>query len=146
MPKRRRNPNPGICRVDQPKKHRHGFSVRVQRHRKIYSAFFSDRACGGRRRAFTAAQGFLRELRQIVGPLDRRLLAQRMAGYGKSGITGVSRIVVRRLDGLAVYWQARWSPEPYGVRRRVFSVAKYGERQARQMAIRARQAGVRAMQ
>ncbi len=43
------------------------------------------------------------------------------------------------------YWQANWSPLPYVVRRRVFSVRKFGERKARALAIMARRIGVQTM-
>ena len=145
MARRRRNPIPGICRVDQPEKHNHGFTVRLQRNHKIYPGFFADNSYGGKKRAFAAAQWYLRRLRQILGPIDRQLLADRMRGHGVSGITGVAKTVVRRGTRPTTYWQARWSPEPHVIRRRNFSTKKYGARRARQLAIRARRANVRKM-
>jgi hypothetical protein len=146
MTRRRRNPVPGICRVDQPAKRNHGFFVRVQRDRRIYSGFFADRSYGGRKQAFGAAQAFLAEVREIVGPVHRKLLPHRVGGYGRSGIAGVSQIEVQLGRKRVKYWQARWSPAPYVVRRQVFSEAKYGARKAKQMAIRAREEGNRGRQ
>lgn len=145
MTRRRRNPIPGICRIDQPEKHNHGFSVRLQRNHKIYSGFFADFSYGGKKRAFAAAQDYLRLLRQKLGPIDRTVLTCRMRGYGAPGMTGVRKITVRRGNGSFTFWQACWSPEPYVVRRQVFAVKKHGARKARQLAIRARRAGVRKM-
>ena len=145
MATRKKNPIAGICRIDQPAKHNHGFLVRLRRNHKIYSGHFADAAYGGKKRAFAAAQDFLRELRGILGPVDRKLLARKMDGYNKSGITGVSKIVVKRAKRRVAYWLANWSPKPYVIRRKYFSVAKYGARKAKQMAIRARAAGVKGM-
>jgi hypothetical protein len=38
----------GICRIDQPDKHNHGFFVRLQRNGKIHSALFTDKKHGGK--------------------------------------------------------------------------------------------------
>jgi hypothetical protein len=139
---------PGICRIDQPEKRNHGFFVRVQRQGKIYSAFFTDFKHGGRAQALAAAQGFCHELQTIFGPPQqarRSWWAEIRRRKGRSGIVGVQSVVVRRGKWASRYWAATWSPEPYVVRKKQFSVRKYGARKAKQMAIRARRAGVRSM-
>jgi hypothetical protein len=44
-----------------------------------------------------------------------------------------------------ISWQANWSLRPHMVRRRTFSMRKFGERKARTLAILARRIGVQTM-
>jgi hypothetical protein len=140
---------PGICRIDQPEKHNHGFFVRLQRKGKIHSAFFTDKKHGGRTRALAAAQEHSRKLAAKLGTpvqMSRRDWAQIRRRKGSSGIVGVQKIVDRRFKRPRIYWKATWSPEPYVVRRKQFSARKHGAEKAKKLAIRARRAGVRSMQ
>ena len=137
---------PGICRIDQPEKHNHGFFVRVQRRGKIHSAFFTDFKHGGRRRALATAQRHHRKLLKRFKPMTRRRWAELLRRKGSSGIVGVQRLVDRRFAQPRTVWKATWSPKPYVVRRKQFSVRKFGARKARRLAIRARRAGLRSMQ
>jgi hypothetical protein len=139
---------PGICRIDQPEKHNHGFFVRVQRQGKMYPAFFTDFKHGGRAQALAAAQRYRRKLLARLGPpqkMLRRWWAEIVRRKGRSGIHGVQRVVDRRSGRPRIYWKANWSPEPYVVRRKHFSARKFGNEEARRLAIRARRAGVRSM-
>ena len=139
---------PGICRIDQPDKHNHGFFVRVQRRGKIHSAFFTDFRHGGRRRALAAAQRHRRKVLAQLGPpklMLRRWWAEIRRRKGSSGIVGVQRLVDWGFWPIRTYWKATWSPKPHVVRRKQFSVRKFGAKKAKQLAIRARRAGVRSM-
>ncbi|MGA9452931.1 MAG: hypothetical protein WBW41_16495 [Verrucomicrobiia bacterium] len=136
----------GIARIDQREKHNHGFFVRLQRNGIVHSAFFADKSYGGKRRAFRAAQKHFRRLEKKYQPMTRRMWAELLRRKGKTGIIGVRRVVVRRPgQPRRVYWQANWSPRPHLVRRRVFSVRKFGERKAKALAIVARRIGVQTM-
>ena len=137
---------PGICRIDQPEKHNHGFFVRVQRRGKIHSAFFTDFKHGGRAQALAAAQRHHRKLLKRFKPMTRRRWAELLRRKGSSGVVGVQRLVDRRFEQPRTVWKATWSPKPYVVRRKEFSVRKFGARKARRLAIRARRAGLRSMQ
>ena len=148
MTRSKRNPTPGICRIDQPAKHNHGFFVRVQRDRRIYSAFFPDKRHGGRAHALAAAQQLWQEWREILGPPPeevRRWRAEIRRRKGRSAIVGVQRVVERRGGRVRTYWRATWSPEPYVVARKMFSIERYGAKKAKWLAIRARRAGLRSM-
>ena len=140
---------PGICRIDQPHKRTHGFFLRVQRNGIIHSAFFTDLKYGGKAAALAAARKFHRQATAIFGPspmLDRRHWAETVGRKGRSGIRGVHRVIDRRGKPWRKYWQTKWSPEPGVVRKRRFSIRKFGEERAKQLAIRARRTGVRNMQ
>jgi hypothetical protein len=139
---------PGICRIDQPAKHNHGFFVRLQRRGRIHSAFFSDKMHGGRARALAAARQHYRKLAAKLGPpkrRSRRWWAEIRRRKGSSSIVGVQKVMVWRHGKLREYWKATWSPEPYVVARKMFSVRKHGFKRAKLLAVRARRAGVRGM-
>ena len=140
---------PGVSRIDQPSHRTHGFFVRLQRKGKMYSAFFTDKMHGGRKQALAAAQAHYLKLRKLLGmprQRSRRWNAEIVRRRGKSGIHGVRRVVIRGQSGRRLkYWQAAWSPEFGLVRKRQFSIRKFGENEARRLAIRARRAGVRSM-
>lgn len=140
---------PGICRIDQPSHRTHGFFVRVSRRGKIHSAFFTDIKYGGREQALAAAQAHYLMLRKKLGMprhRSRRWNAEVVRRKGRSGIYGVRRVIIRGVSGrLLKYWLAAWSPELGVVRKKQFSIRKFGEEKARRLAIRARRAGVRSM-
>jgi len=140
---------PGVCRIDQPSHHTHGFFVRLQRKGKIHAAFFTDKMHGGREQALAAAQEHFRNLAATLGApvqMSRRDWAEVRRRKGLSGIHGVQKVVDRRFKRPRIYWMATWSPEPYVVRRRQFSARKFGNGNARSLAIRARRAGLDNMQ
>jgi hypothetical protein len=140
-----RSRTPGICRIDQPAKHNHGYFVRLQRRGKTYSAFFTDIKYGGRRKALAAAQKHYRRLlakvRVAKWTASSRWTAIRKS-MGSCSIVGVHKLVLWRQGKVWKHWAATWSPEPYVIRRKTFSVRKYGLREAKRLAIRARRAGL----
>jgi hypothetical protein len=77
--------------------------------------------------------------------MSRRKWAAIQRRRGSSGILGVQKMVNRRFKRLQIYWKATWSPEPYVVRKKVFSARKFGDAKARRLAIRARREGLRSM-
>jgi hypothetical protein len=140
---------PGISRIDQKAKHNHGYFVRLQRGGKTHSAFFADKKHNGKKRALAAAQKHYRKLLAKWGPpirKRRRWWAQIQRRKGSSGIVGVQKVVMRRNGEARKFWLATWSPKPYVARRKLFSVWVFGSRKARQLAVRARRAGLRSMQ
>jgi hypothetical protein len=143
-----RSRTPGICRIDQPAKRTHGFFVRIQRKRKIHSAFFSDLSHGGREAALAAAQQHHQKMKWKLGPppqADRRRWAQMRRRKSASGIIGVQKVTRNYKGRFLKAWVATWSPEPRVVRRMMFSILKYGAREAKQLAILARRQGVQEM-
>lgn len=140
---------PGICRIDQPSHRTHGFFVRVSHRGKIHSGFFSDKKWGGWEQAFAAAQAHYLKPRKKLGMARRRLRrwnAEVVRRKGRSGIQGVRRVIIRGVSRRRLkFWQAHWSPLRNVYRKRQFSIRKYGEEKAKQLAIRARRAGLRKM-
>jgi hypothetical protein len=78
--------------------------------------------------------------------MPRRRWAEIQRRKGSSGAVGVQKLVVRREGKVRKYWMPTWSPVPYVIARKVFSVRNYGAREARRLAVRARHAGPRRMQ
>jgi hypothetical protein len=139
---------PGISRIDQPSHRTHGFFLRAARQGKIYSAFFSDKTYGGQAQALAAAREYRGKLLNILGlpaQKSRRFWAELPRRKGRSGIVGVQRVIDRQSKPWRKYWRATCSPKPGVVRRKQFSIRKFGEEKAKQLAIRARRAGVRSM-
>jgi len=145
MATRRLNRNAGISRIDQIEKRTHGFFVRLRREKKIFNAFFADKSHGGKRNALEAARKHYRKLLRQHGYRSRRDWAQIARRKGASGIVGVRRTSLKRGKREYRFWLATWSPRLHIVRRRIFSVRKYGASGAKALAIQARRAGVRSM-
>ena len=123
-----------ISRIDLPEMRSHGWQVRLSRRGRKYSRFFSDRKHGGREVALGMARGFRDELVVRLPDRERSGAAGKMTRRNISGVVGVSRIVVRRATTTYEVWQATWSPNP-GMRRRVkFSIRRYGEGHAFELA------------
>ena len=139
---------PGISRIDQPSHRTHGFFLRAARLGQIYSGFYSDKKYGGRAQALAAAVEHRGKLLKILGlpaQKSRRYWAELPRRKGRSGIVGVQRVIDRHGRSWRKYWRATWSPEKGVVRKKQFSIRIHGEEEARELAIRARRAGVRSM-
>lgn len=126
----------GISRIEQPKKKHFGYYVRLNWRGTQYAKFFADKKYGGPQQALKAAESYFDELDQQM-PLDSQI--GRMTVRNTSGIVGVSRTQSSSRGHRYEYWQARWG---YGCDRKSakFSIHKYGEEEAKQLAIAARQA------
>jgi hypothetical protein len=138
----------GVTRIDRPGSSQLGFFSRIQHEGKIYRGFFSDKTWGGTELALAAAQEFHRQLAARLGVpahKSRRWWAENSRILGKSGIVGVHRVVNRQSKWPSSHWMAIWSIKPHTVVKKSFSIKKFGEEGAKQMAIDARLAGLRAI-
>ena len=132
---------PLLFEVNYPQHGQVGFVVRLNRRGKRvysifnYSQFASKDAC--RKAASQAA----RKLDQQFPRLSRQELA---VIRGKKN-SGVRRVVNRSAGRDYAFWEASWSPKPNQVKRVKFSVKKYGNDQAKKLAVSARNQGVKSM-
>jgi AP2 domain len=125
----------GISRIDQPEKKNFGYYVRLTWRGTQYAKFFSDKKYGGKRKALKAAEQYFDELDEQM-PLESQV--GRMSVRNSSGIVGVSRTKSSSRGHRYEYWQAWWGSG--GDRRSAkFSINKYGEDKAKELAIQARQ-------
>lgn len=145
MSSRKDNPSYGISRVDIPGKKTHGWQVRLQRQGWRYQKFFADGLHDGKENAFKAAQVMRDELVESLEGESRRERAERKTTRNSSGIVGVCRTHAVKGGKRYPCWQASWSPEP-GKRKCVkFFVSVHGEKEAKKLAIAAREAGLAEM-
>jgi hypothetical protein len=132
--------NYGIARIDLPDQRTHGWQVRLQRRGIKYAKFFSDSSYDSPRKALANARAF-RD--QLVSELEEQARNQARictrSARNNSGVVGVSKISINAANGATYqFWQATWSPQP-GKRCCVkFSIKRYGETEAFELAVQAR--------
>ena len=136
-----RSENYAIARIDLPGAGTHGWQVRLQRRGKKFAKYFSNHLHGGSRRAFRIAQAWRAQLLTNLEAEETVRICRRSA-RNSSGVVGVSKVTVVAPNGCEYhFWQATWSPAP-GKRRCVkFSIRRYGDRRAFELAVEAREAG-----
>lgn len=138
-----------IGRIDHDRLERHCWRVTLQIRRRIYIRNFSDRRYRGRDQALGAAQAFRDEMLAEHATMTRRDRCQVVRKNNRSGVSGVTRLIVTASNGQQaasrVYWVARWPGGGKTVRQRRFSVKKYGEWGAYLRAVEARQHGLATM-
>ena len=137
----------GISRIDSETERVHAWRVSLRRHGRRLVRNFPDRRFGGRAGALTAAQAYRDELVRENPPMSRKTFAKILRSNNQSGVSGVYRYAKRyRLkDGTVKqswYWEANW-PTVRGVSAKAtFSVNRYGEDKAQQLALAARAKGL----
>lgn len=136
MPKRNKK-DKGISRIDSGSTH--GWFVRGYRNGKTYSKLFSDRKCGGKRKAQQQAREYRTELydelEQIpLKPRGRRIVYR--DSRNTTGVLGVCRTAKKSANGkINECYSVSWRPEPGVQKCTSFSISKYGEAKAKQLAI-----------
>lgn len=146
----RKNPRRNITRIDVavPQRKRFaGWEVRLQRRGDKVQKFFNDRRFGGKRLALKAAQLFRNELESKLKPLSVADRAQSPSVRNQSGTVGVRRH--HQVDHRGeyeyhyYYWVAQWTDGLGHRKTKSFSVEEHGEKKAKQLAIAARNNGVK---
>jgi hypothetical protein len=118
------------------------WSVHVIRAGQSYTGWFADAVWGGERKALVAAQRFRDHLLLRIDPDTRVRRVTPKGTHSKTGVVGVNLephvVEGRRYER----YVAHWSDEDGQVRRRRFSVGRYGRERALAMAGEAREVGV----
>lgn len=132
------SPDYAIARIDLPDSCTFGWQVRLQRRGIKYAKFFADGNYGSPEGSLEAARQWRDALLEKLEKDDRARICQRSA-RNSSGVVGVSKVTVIAANGVSYqFWQATWSPAP-GKRRCVkFSIKRYGDSRAFELAVRAR--------
>ena len=130
---------PGVCRFDLDDRNIRGYMVRIMRRRKMYQEFFSDKRCGGKRKAKKAAEERYGELNEELP--DRINQKGQMTVRNNTGKVGVH--VGHNIDKRwpnCEYWSyvASWLGEGQKRIHVSFAWLKYGEDLAWKLACIAR--------
>ena len=145
------SPNKNISRIDidggSNAKGTHGYPVRLMRSGKATSKFFSDTTYKGKAKTLAAARAFRDSLVNKLGPADTGP-HEEPSSRNTSGIVGVRRReAIRETDEYTYFhyfWEASWTDANGERQKRNFSVNKYGEGEAKSLALAARKKGLTA--
>jgi hypothetical protein len=132
---------PGLYREELGKEGAR-FRILIRRNGKQTQEYFyfgAKRSVGD---ALVAAIRRWRKIRKAAPVLLRAAFAEVERRKSRSGIVGVRRVRKSVKGREYHFWEGWWSDLRHRRRVRGFSVDKYGEREAKKMAIRARRAGL----
>ncbi len=132
-----------ISRIDNDLKGMHAWIVTVMRQGEIVTRPFSDGVYGGNKEALAAAIAYRDSVLAQHSQFEHQLwVRSRLRRNNVSGIPGVGRyegFASRKAKHRTAFWLASWIDEEGRSRKRKFSVSKYGERHAKQLAIAERE-------
>ncbi len=127
----------GISRIDSGSTH--GWFVRGYRNGKTYSKLFSDRKCGGREEAYETAIKYRDELYNELEQIPSKPRARRIVfrdSRNTTGVLGVSRTKKTDSKGRTTEcYSVSWRPAPGKQKCTSFSIRKYGEEKAFELAV-----------
>ena len=117
-----------------------GWFVRYMREGALFRKTFNDNDYGGEDQSYAAAEEFHRQLVSYFPPRTRKEHSEQRRKNSRE-IIGVSRVTKVIKNKEYDFWQASWTDVSLGKsRNKVFSVNKYGEEEAKRMAVETRQA------
>jgi len=129
--------NKGISRIDSGSTH--GWFVRGYRNGETYSKLFSDKKCGGKGKALESARSYRNGLHKKLAAIPRKPRGRRIVykdSRNTTGVLGVCRTAKSGPDGkVNERYSVSWRPEPGVQKCTSFSINKYGEKRAFQMAV-----------
>jgi hypothetical protein len=133
-------PHPrNVIRIDNEEKRTHSWIVTLQRRGEIVVRSFADGVFGGKRKALEAALAHRDLLLSRHSDTEHQIWVRtRLRKNNRSGIPGVARYEVidnPNTGHTYAFWLAFWVDEHGASRKRKFSVSRYGERQAKSLAI-----------
>jgi hypothetical protein len=127
----------GISRIDSGSTH--GWFVRGYRNGKTYSRLFSDQKCGGKAPALEEARSFRDRLHQKLEDLPKQPRARRVVlrdARNSTGVLGVCRTAKKGPNGTVnECYSVSWRPQPGVQKCTSYSIRKYGEKKAFQLAV-----------
>ncbi len=129
--------NKGISRIDSGSTH--GWFVRGYKNGKTYSKLFSDLKCGGKRKALALAKDHRDDLHKRLDKIAAKPRGRRIVyrdSRNTTGVLGVCRTAKRSANGnVNECYSVSWRPEPGLQKCTSFSINKYGEKKAYQLAV-----------
>jgi hypothetical protein len=141
----------GISRIDCDKYNTHSWRVSLVRRGQRHVKNFPDKRCGSKKAALRSAKEFRDSILRMYPPISRREFCNARRRNNKTGITGVYKYSkpYKLKDGTvrqSWYWEANWPNAEGESISKSFSVKRFGDDLARQMAVKARAAGLQTVQ
>lgn len=127
----------GISRIDSGSTH--GWFVRGYRNSRTFSKLFSDRKCGSKEKSLEQARAFRDELLQKLADIPKKGRQRRFVTRdkrNKTGVIGVTKVSRKGKDGKSIEsYSVSWRPSPGIQKCTSFSIRKYGEAKAFELAV-----------
>lgn len=123
-----------------------GWFARYTRDGVTFRQMFADSKYGSPEASLEAAKHWHEEARTLLPPLNRKEFAELKQRNNQSGHTGVHRSVFKKGGKEYYYWIAIWHPIKGKKRSKRFFVTKYGEEEAKRLAIEAREEGLKSIE
>lgn len=127
----------GISRIDSGSTH--GWFVRGYRNGKTYSKLFSDLKCGGKEKALEMARAHRDRLHDELDTIPTKPRARRIVYRDVRNTTGILGVCKTRKRGpngtINECYSVSWRPAPGVQKCTSFSIRKYGDKKAFQLAV-----------
>ena len=136
---------PHLYQVNYPEEGQVGFLVKVHRALGKKDELFSFSKYPDERTCFMAAKKRARKLEILYPRLTRREYAQIRRSNFKNNEVGVRKLTQSIKGRQYEFWEASWSPRVGAVKKKRFSVHKYGDEEAHKLARQARAEGLLSM-
>ena len=138
---------PLLYEVFYPEQSQVGYLVKGKRRGHPFHKIFNISQYPSEEACFKAAASEAKSLHKLYPTLTRQEYAQIKRKNFKNKIVGVRRLV-KKVKGFEYdFWEASWSPRVGVVKKRLFSVNKYGgDEEAKKLALKARQDGLASME
>lgn len=132
-----------LHRVDHAASSTHCWRVTIRRRNEVIRRDFSDGVYGGREQAFQAALVCRNTIIETHPPFGKPEYCKILKKSNRSGVSGLKRVDRLELSKgrrmRRIYWEVQWPIENGRSRHRKFSILKYGEQGAYQLALTARE-------
>lgn len=124
----------GISRVDQIDKGTMGYYFRLKDNDVFHQKYFSDKVYGGKTKALAAAKEYRNNVLSYATEKAVARASSNKRIVPNSGVKGITHVICKVGDKKYHYWQALWFPD--GVNRKVakYSISKYGNEKALELA------------
>jgi hypothetical protein len=145
--KTKRTSEPYVYRAVDRENRVDGYLAKVvRRDARLHKIFQIAKYGGNRDRCFRAATKAARAFAREHPRLTRREMAEMPRKKKDRDLPmGVRRVRHRVKGRIYHFFEASWSPRPHHQKKKRFSVQRYGEAEAMQMALQAREEGLGAL-
>lgn len=110
-----------------------GWIIKIQYKGQKCFKQISDRKYGGKKKSFTIAKEILQDFKTELGFDDKT--SRRIMRHNPHNVNGLRRGVSRIWNSYGEYFLVTWQDSPGHTRKKVFSINKYGEAEAKKMAV-----------